>query len=36
MKIVIAQFSTETNTFSPVPTPLTRFGGGSAPPEKRC
>lgn len=33
MKIVIAQFKHETNTFSPVPTPLTRFGGGSAPPE---
>ena len=33
MKIVIAQFKHETNTFSPVPTPLERFGGGSAPPE---
>lgn len=33
MKIVIAQFKHETNTFSPVPTPLERFGGASAPPE---
>ena len=33
MKIVIAQFLHETNTFSPVPTPLTRFGGGAMPPE---
>ena len=33
MKIVIAQFKHETNTFSPVPTPLERFGGGHPPPE---
>jgi microcystin degradation protein MlrC len=33
MKIVIAQFKHETNTFSPVPTPLERFGGGARPPE---
>ncbi len=33
MKIVIAQFKHETNTFSPVPTPLERFGGASAPPQ---
>jgi microcystin degradation protein MlrC len=33
MKIVIAQFKHETNTFSPVPTPLERFGGGAPPPE---
>ncbi|MEI8301792.1 MAG: M81 family metallopeptidase [Burkholderiales bacterium] len=33
MKIVIAQFKHETNTFSPVPTPLDRFGGGRPPPE---
>lgn len=35
MKIVIAQMSHETNTFSPVPTPLSRFsrfsGGRSVP-----
>ncbi len=28
MKLVIAQMKHETNTFSPVPTPLTRFGHG--------
>jgi len=33
MKLLIAMMSHETNTFSPVPTPLTRFGNGSAPPE---
>ncbi len=32
MKLVIAQMKHETNTYSPVPTPLTRFGNGSAPP----
>ncbi len=36
MKIVIAQMKHETNTFSPVATPLTRFRrGGGAPPEGR-
>jgi len=34
MKIVIAQMKHETNTFSPVPTPLARFArGGGMPPE---
>ncbi len=34
MKLVIAQMKHETNTFSPVPTPLARFATGSAvPPE---
>lgn len=34
MKIVIAQMKHETNTFSPVPTPLARFSrGGGNPPE---
>ena len=33
MKILVAMMSHETNTFSPVPTPLTRFGGGERPPE---
>ena len=34
MKLVIAQMKHETNTYSPVPTLLTRFGNGSAaPPE---
>ena len=33
MKILIAMMSHETNTFSPVPTPLTRFGAGRDPPE---
>ena len=34
MKLVIAQMKHETNTFSPVPTPLSRFAIGSdAPPE---
>lgn len=33
MRIVIAAMKHETNTFSPVPTPLTRFGiGGKGPP----
>jgi microcystin degradation protein MlrC len=37
MKIVIAQMKHETNTFSPVPTPLERFGrGGGPPPEGRA
>jgi microcystin degradation protein MlrC len=29
MRVVIAQMKHETNTFSPVPTPLARFGGDS-------
>lgn len=34
MKLVIAQMKHETNTYSPVPTPLARFGtGGQVPPE---
>jgi len=34
MKIVIAQMKHETNTYSPVPTPLARFAvGGGEPPE---
>ncbi len=34
MKLVIAQMKHETNTFSPVPTPLSRFAtGGGDPPE---
>lgn len=34
MKVVIAQMKHETNTFSPVPTPLARFATGTAmPPE---
>lgn len=33
MKLLIARMSHETNTFSPVPTPLVRFGGGRPPPE---
>ncbi|MCW5636998.1 MAG: M81 family metallopeptidase [Rubrivivax sp.] len=34
MKLVIAQMKHETNTYSPVPTPLVRFGtGGQMPPE---
>jgi microcystin degradation protein MlrC len=37
MKIVIAQMKHETNTFSPVPTPLSRFArGGGVPPEGRA
>lgn len=32
MKILLAQMSHETNTFSPVPTPLVRFGNGDLPP----
>ncbi|MEX0943440.1 MAG: M81 family metallopeptidase [Pseudomonadales bacterium] len=31
MKVLVAMMSHETNTFSPVPTPLTRFGSGAAP-----
>ena len=31
MRVVIAAMSHETNTFSPVPTPLARFGGGRGP-----
>ena len=31
MKILLAMMSHETNTFSPVPTPLERFGGGTRP-----
>ena len=34
MRIVIAQMKHETNTYSPVPTPLSRFAvGGGVPPE---
>lgn len=33
MKILVATMSHETNTFSPVPTPLVRFGSGQNPPE---
>ena len=34
MKLVIAQMKHETNTFSPVPTPLSRFATGcDVPPE---
>lgn len=33
MKILVAMMSHETNTFSPVPTPLERFGSGLRPPE---
>ena len=34
MKVVIAQMKHETNTFSPVPTPLARFAGDTeVPPE---
>jgi microcystin degradation protein MlrC len=33
MKILIAMMSHETNTFSPVPTPLERFGHGEPPAE---
>lgn len=36
MKVLIAMMSHETNTFSPVPTPLTRFGSGEPPPEGRA
>ncbi len=32
MKLVIAQMKHETNTYSPVPTPLVRFGDGTSPP----
>lgn len=32
MKLVIAQMKHETNTFSPVPTPLARFSGGRSEP----
>src|SRR5262245_43985323 len=32
MRLLIAVMEHETNTFSPVPTPLSRFGGGSPPP----
>jgi microcystin degradation protein MlrC len=31
MKVLLAMMSHETNTFSPVPTDITRFGGGSQP-----
>ncbi|MBL8343484.1 MAG: M81 family metallopeptidase [Rubrivivax sp.] len=34
MKLVVAQMKHETNTYSPVPTPISRFGtGGRLPPE---
>src|SRR5262249_53562783 len=32
MRLLIAVMKHETNTFSPVPTPLARFGRGGAPP----
>jgi microcystin degradation protein MlrC len=32
MRLLIAMMQHETNTFSPVPTPLARFGGGREPP----
>src|SRR5262245_15770244 len=32
MRLLIAMMQHETNTFSPVPTPLARFGGGRSPP----
>jgi microcystin degradation protein MlrC len=32
MRLLIAMMQHETNTFSPVPTPLARFGRGKAPP----
>ena len=32
MRLLIAMMQHETNTFSPVPTPLARFGRGAAPP----
>ena len=31
MRLLIAVMKHETNTFSPVPTPLARFGRGGAP-----
>src|SRR5918911_5677342 len=31
MRLLIAMMKHETNTFSPVPTPLTRFGHGPGP-----
>ena len=31
MRLLIAMMKHETNTFSPVPTPLTRFGRGRGP-----
>ena len=37
MRVVIAQMKHETNTYSPVPTPLSRFAtGGGVPPEGRA
>ncbi len=33
MRVLLAMMSHETNTFSPVPTPLSRFGGGKNPAE---
>ncbi len=37
MKLVIAQMKHETNTYSPVPTPLARFAGGTElPPEGKA
>src|SRR5262244_2062245 len=32
MRLLIAMMQHETNTFSPVPTPLSRFGDGRPPP----
>ena len=31
MRLLIAMMKHETNTFSPVPTPLARFGNGPGP-----
>jgi microcystin degradation protein MlrC len=36
MPLVIAQMKHETNTFSPVPTPLARFGHGRERPWEGC
>ncbi len=36
MKILVAMMSHETNTFSPVPTPLERFGAGLPPKEGKA
>ena len=35
MKVLVAMMSHETNTFSPVPTPLERFGNGHPPAENK-
>ncbi len=36
MKVLVAMMSHETNTFSPVPTPLERFGNGRSPAENEA